>query len=1261
MNGASFVSQVSCTLLCAAKVLLFTSSVAYSQTPCVSDDISIFCDAQTLPCETAEGTASGICSGNKATVVELGAISLYHNSQMITDRNEGFGRNWVFLSALEIRSNDLIVLRSETGDTTFFYRSGAAFVSKNKSEGDLRTIARTLNGFEVHEPGGGREVFEQAGSDGFYYPTKFYDQAGNVNTITYHSPRSPVPATITSATGFTINFSVDEKNVRSMSTSSGLAYTFTYLDGNLSKITYPDQRSISFTYDSHGHGFITRMLDLSGKQLDATYFVNDGNRGGIVRSTKSSDGLVRFSYNKDSITTTNDSRGTVEVYTFTRARKDSPASTYLSRIETGKIGDVQPLILRHRTIRDEEGRLTSYTDSSGRETLYFYNATPSCGSSTTSGQQLPLFTCIKTDLSATLFYRDVQAPHRVLEIVSLDRNEKESRRITFSYQGENLTASVTRDSDGNIVSQRNYEYEAGSKHPKTITAEETTVLDWDFIHQRLSKLVEPTGESHVFSYDTKGELSAVTSAGITTTRTKTVAPNGKIIEEEKISGLGITVRNESDLYGSIQSSKFVRSGNTDGPIGDVAFERTVRTAAQADGAAESSNESYFSQVRKREAINSRAGSVMFDSGSSQSTNDSSSEGLAFSKSCSCKRTCKPYEGWRLECKNCSNSDCGGDGGGSEPPYSRCKANEFECGPEPQCCSEGQSCQNNKCVTDTYCDSDEVECGPNRLCCKQGQSCQNDKCVDKPRCADDETLCGDKCCYNRTHTCQSGNCVPKTAPCGLGQVYCSGECCAVDVPCVNGICSGPEEPGTEDPDTEREPTEESGSESDQEDDEDSDSEAPPAPPANPSLPTGSGPTVPAQVSPPSDPKGPDNDTPSQPPAPPVGPVEGEEIEPETDPGDPHESGGESDPDASSEEDPDSESDREQDDSESDPEQDERPDSGVSSCKLDETACGPNRICCKHGQSCQNDKCVDKTLCADDETLCGNKCCYNRTHNCQSGTCVPKTGPCGLGQTYCSGECCDHGVPCVSDICGGPEEPGTDEPDPDEERTADPESESYPEHQEDSDSEVPSAPPANPSLPNGSGPTIPAEVSPTYDPKGPDNDTPDQPPAQPEGPAEGGEIEPEPDNEAQEDGDGHEAEDPSAGDESSDDDNSSGSNEAPNPNVSVPGSNNGPAPNRPSSPDPEQSETDTSCSTDSDCPRGKSCNSNTGDCEEQEAEASHCSLDSDCFNGQSCNSATGECEDTSYHLACLAACDKRFPYSSTENNLHKENRDECKQEC
>jgi RHS repeat-associated protein len=248
------------------------------------------------------------------------------------------------------------------------------------------------------------------------------------------------------------------------------------LAGNLTKITTPNGRYLTFTYDASNR--ITQVTDILGRTILYTYDAS----GRLWKVTNPLNGVSEYTYDASHrlltvkepngnlhVTNTYDANGRVA----TQTRPDS--TTYQFAYTLDGSGNVTQ---------------TDVTDPRGFVTRYVFN---SVGLTTTITKALG-----QPEAQATTY--EWQAGTNLL----LSVTDQLSRKTAYTY-----------DSKGNVLTVTRL-----ATTPNAVT----TTFTYDPVYSQIATVTDPLNHTTTFGYDTKGNLTTITNA---LNKVTTITVNGQ--------------------------------------------------------------------------------------------------------------------------------------------------------------------------------------------------------------------------------------------------------------------------------------------------------------------------------------------------------------------------------------------------------------------------------------------------------------------------------------------------------------------------------------------------------------------------------------------------------------------------------------------------------------------------------------------------------------------------------------------------------------
>lgn len=399
----------------------------------------------------------------------------------------------------------------------------------------------------IDYPDGSTQTFVHANSR---YPASRTDQAGNTFSIEYNTRYQPVR--VTDRSGRTSSYTYDGTSgeVASFTNANGhtVSYSYTaqtqtftnpdnddtvdFIFYKPSRINYPDSTHAEFTYDNCGNRLTYK--DIAGKTWAWTY----NSMGQVLTMTNPRNGVITNTYNLDgtlSGNTDSDADTGVTTYTYDdykrlkRIKKPDGGTvqiTYNSKDQITAVTDEN----NHTTTYayDDNGNLITVTDPTGNVTRHTYDLMDRITGITdrngkTAGTTYDVMGRASrqtdpTGVSVAYGY-DQRGWENSLTIGS------GTWRFSHNADGEltgvttplGNTASLTRDSLGNVISSTNGENET-TRLTRDAMTRVTTVKDplnntttYTYGSDgNLGSRTLPDGSTVSFTYDSAGNMSKLT-------------------------------------------------------------------------------------------------------------------------------------------------------------------------------------------------------------------------------------------------------------------------------------------------------------------------------------------------------------------------------------------------------------------------------------------------------------------------------------------------------------------------------------------------------------------------------------------------------------------------------------------------------------------------------------------------------------------------------------------------------------------------------
>jgi RHS repeat-associated protein len=331
--------------------------------------------------------------------------------------------------------------------------------------------------------------------------TSVTDRLGNKISVTYHSPSGYV-ASETDALGNTTTYTWTAQS----------AQPFTYYV--LSKVTFADNTSISYTYDTNGN--VLTATDQSGNVSKYTY-----NSLGLVLTSTDADGhTTTYAYNADAtLASMTDGAGNKTTYSYDGAK----------RVSQVRLPDGNTLNYTY----DNLNNLTKSVSETGSATTYAYDANENL----------------------------------------LNQTDGNGHATLTKYNSQDLVQSVT----DRVLNTTKYAYDQNNAlQSVTLPAGEVYSVTRNTHHQ-IATTVDPAGNSTVFGYDKEDGLTSVTDPLSRTTLLKRDA-HGNVTKITTPSGAVFTntfdhlnrLLSQTDGAGIVTSAAFdargLETSLTVGPI-----------------------------------------------------------------------------------------------------------------------------------------------------------------------------------------------------------------------------------------------------------------------------------------------------------------------------------------------------------------------------------------------------------------------------------------------------------------------------------------------------------------------------------------------------------------------------------------------------------------------------------------------------------------------------------------------------------------------
>jgi RHS repeat-associated protein len=400
------------------------------------DDTPDFSKMAGKPC-TCEGDPIDAGSGNSYQVetdyigpgsFPLRAIRFYNSGPTVTST---WGSNWrgSYDRAITVSSGGTLTtayLRRHDGRVWAFNLVNGHWIPESDVVGTL--TGDTTTGWTYTNADSETEKFTPAGK-----LLSISDHSGQTQKLSYNA--NGLLATVTDSFGHQISFSYDSfLRVTGMIDSGAQTYSFEYsgasLADNLTKVTFPDQKSRTYVYGEPDHvsrallpHALTGLIDENGDRFATWHY----DARGRAISSENSLGIekVTMTYNADGTTSVTDAQGGRRSYQFQTVLGVTKSSS-LIRAPDGAT---------QQTAYDTNGNIASRSDFNGNQTTYAHDPARNLETSRVEATGTAVARTISTQWHAT--YR---LPTKIAEPL---------RITSFSYDsaGNLLGKSVQATSD----------------------------------------------------------------------------------------------------------------------------------------------------------------------------------------------------------------------------------------------------------------------------------------------------------------------------------------------------------------------------------------------------------------------------------------------------------------------------------------------------------------------------------------------------------------------------------------------------------------------------------------------------------------------------------------------------------------------------------------------------------------------------------------------------------------------------------------------
>ena len=361
------------------------------------------------------------------------------------------------------------------------------------------------------------------------------DRAGFTQTILYDSYDRI--KTVTDSQGRQLVFTYDLNSLRlsSVKDPSWNLYLFSYLNGQLQSVTYPNTHSRTYVYDEaqfvNSNGLLNQLTGITDEN-SVRYATYQYQADGKAISTGHAAGadLHTLAYNADGSTTVTDPLGTARTYNF---------STVLGVVKS--TGSTQPggsgcAAASVSTTYDANGNIATRTDFNGNTSTYSYDLARNLETSRTEALGRPEARTITTAWHPT--YRlptKITEPGRVTDntydpnsgnllsrsITDVSSGKVRTWTYTYTTTADNTLANLLKTVDGprtDVIDITRYTYYPnGDLQSITNALGHTTRITQHDPNGRPQIVVDPNNIATALSYTPRGWLASRTVAGEATT------------------------------------------------------------------------------------------------------------------------------------------------------------------------------------------------------------------------------------------------------------------------------------------------------------------------------------------------------------------------------------------------------------------------------------------------------------------------------------------------------------------------------------------------------------------------------------------------------------------------------------------------------------------------------------------------------------------------------------------------------------------------
>lgn len=477
-------------------------------------------DQQKNMCPLVAGDPVHVFTGNEhyseTDYVGGGTNSLrfartYNSRGYLFDR--GIGKRWSHTYSRRVRADsvipDAIAVERETGLVIVFVPNGTGgYAGLTTATGLDYTLDKqvdgsgNLTGWLVKDRMNNSEQYDAQGR-----LTLMTQASGRTQTLTYSTTGL---ASVTDNFGHQLTFTTDTAGHITQMTAGSDVTAYAYdTNGNLSTVTYPDTKVITYLYENTSFpNALTGVLDQKNVRYatityDSTGKATETKRPGDVEKTT-------ITYNSNGTTSVTDANGLSWTYDF------EPRQTLLMFKSKSHAATASCAANSQSKAYDDNGNATSVMDFNGNLTTYVYDLARNLETSRTEAYGTSKARTITTTWHAN--YRlplTITEPGRVTTYTYDSNGNRLTKTVTDSASSQTQVWTWTYNSVGQVLTEDG---------PRTDVSDVTTYTYFGSsspYYGNLATITNAAGQVTQFtSYDANGRLLSQTDPnGIVTTYT----------------------------------------------------------------------------------------------------------------------------------------------------------------------------------------------------------------------------------------------------------------------------------------------------------------------------------------------------------------------------------------------------------------------------------------------------------------------------------------------------------------------------------------------------------------------------------------------------------------------------------------------------------------------------------------------------------------------------------------------------------------------